>query len=150
MTRLDEALAGTSRLAIDTGPVIYLIEVNPRYDALVTEVFKRIASGQLSAVTSVITLAEVLVQPLLRGDLALQKRYRDLLTTSAGFRTLPIDAVTAERAAGLRAAYRLRMPDALQLALALEAGCEAFLTNDSQLKRVSELRVLVLDELSLT
>jgi hypothetical protein len=78
----------------------------------------------------------VLVQPLLRGDSSLQQHYRDLLTMSEGFQTLPIDAATAERAAALRATYRLRMPDAL-------------LTNDSQLKRLIELPVLVLDELSL-
>ena len=30
---------------------------------------------------------------------------------------------------------------------ALLAGCEAFLTNDRTLKRVSELRILLLDEL---
>jgi predicted nucleic acid-binding protein len=41
------------------------------------------------------------------------------------------------------------LTDALQIAVALEAGCEAFLTNDRTLKRVTELRVLVLDELEL-
>lgn len=43
----------------------------------------------------------------------------------------------------------LRTPDALQIAAALVAGCEAFLTNDAGLKRVTELRVLVLDELEM-
>ena len=61
----------------------------------------------------------------------------------------PIEWPTAQRAAELRAAYRLLTPDALQLTVALEAGCEALLTNDRTLKRVTELRVLVLDELEL-
>ena len=52
-------------------------------------------------------------------------------------------------AAGFRARYHLLLPDALQIAVALEAGCEAFLTNDLTLKRVTDLRVLVLDELKL-
>ena len=43
----------------------------------------------------------------------------------------------------------MRLPDALQLAVALQEGCEAFLTNDPRLKRVAEPRVLVLDELEL-
>jgi predicted nucleic acid-binding protein len=38
---------------------------------------------------------------------------------------------------------------ALQIAIALEVGCEAFLTNDVQLKRVTELKVLVVVELEL-
>jgi predicted nucleic acid-binding protein len=55
----------------------------------------------------------------------------------------------AERAADLRARYNVRTPDAIQLATALEAGCDAFLTNDLALRRVAELRVLVLGTLAL-
>ncbi|WP_416670565.1 type II toxin-antitoxin system VapC family toxin [Egbenema bharatensis] len=43
--------------------------------------------------------------------------------------------------------HNLKLTDALQLATALEAGCQAFLTNDTQLKRVTELKVLVISEL---
>ena len=43
----------------------------------------------------------------------------------------------------------LRTPDALQLSAVVEINCQAFLTNDTQLKRVTELRVLILDELEL-
>jgi len=39
--------------------------------------------------------------------------------------------------------------DAFQIAVALAAGCDAFLTSDNTLKRVSELTILVLDELEL-
>jgi len=38
----------------------------------------------------------------------------------------------------------------IAIAGALSAGCEAFLTNDADLRRVTELRVLVLDELELS
>jgi predicted nucleic acid-binding protein len=57
--------------------------------------------------------------------------------------------LTAKRAATLRAVYDLRTPDALQIATALEFNCQAVLTNDKQLQRVTELRVLILDELEL-
>jgi len=72
-----------------------------------------------------------------------------LLINAANFQTLPIDIKTAASAADLRARYNLRTPDALQVATALAAGCDAFLTNDSDMQRVSELRVLVLDQLEL-
>lgn len=49
-------------------------------------------------------------------------------------------------AADFRARYNLSLPDALQAAVALVAGCDAFLTNDAALKRVTELRVITLDE----
>jgi hypothetical protein len=38
MTKLDDALAGVTRLGFDTAPVIYFVEAHPQYDALVTEV----------------------------------------------------------------------------------------------------------------
>lgn len=96
-----------------------------------------------------ITLTEVLIHPLRRGDAALQSQYSDLLVNAANFQTLPIDIAAAMSAADLRARYNLRMPDALQVATAITAGCEAFLTNDAALQRVTELRILVLDQLEL-
>jgi len=147
---LDDVLAGVGRLGLDTSPFIYFIESHPQHNRLVTDVFQRIASGQCTGITSVITLSEVLVQPLLRGNTRLSAEYRDLLLHSENLQTLSIDSVAAESAADLRARYRIRMPDALQIAVALSAGCETFLTNDLALRRVTELRVLVLDELELS
>jgi predicted nucleic acid-binding protein len=146
---LHDALRGVTRLAIDTAPVIYFIEAHPRYNALVVDVFQRIASGTCEGITSVITLGEVLVQPLRHGDTSLQRQYRDVLLGSTGFHSRPIEPQTAERAAELRARYGIRLPDALQIAVALQDGCQAFLTNDLRLKRVTNLPVLVLDELEL-
>ena len=36
------ALAGITRLAFDTAPIIYLIEQNPRYWSTVNDIFHRI------------------------------------------------------------------------------------------------------------
>lgn len=55
----------------------------------------------------------------------------------------------ADSAASLRAQHRLRMPDALQLAMALHSGCEAFLTNDEDLRHVKDLRVVILEDLEI-
>jgi predicted nucleic acid-binding protein len=52
-------------------------------------------------------------------------------------------------AAELRARYNLRTPDALHIACAIDTGCDAFLTNDTGIKRVNEIRILVLDDLEL-
>jgi predicted nucleic acid-binding protein len=145
--KLDDALLGVTQLGLDSAPLIYLVEDHPRYADLVVAVFRRISDGRIAGITSVVTIGEVLVQPLAHGDVGLQQRYRDALLNGVGIRTLPVDAMLAERAAELRARYRIRLPDALQIAVALAERCEAFVTNDRQLARVAELRVLVLDDL---
>jgi predicted nucleic acid-binding protein len=110
-------------------------------------VFQRIAAGRCAGITSVITLGEVLAQPLRQGNTHLQRQYRDVLLKSDGLRTVPLDAAVAERAADVHARYGMRLPDVLQVAVALQEGCQAFVSNDLHLKRVTELPVLVLDEL---
>jgi predicted nucleic acid-binding protein len=149
MTRLADALTGVARLGLDTAPIIYFIEAHPQYDAATSALFQLIADGAITGVTSVISLLEVLVQPLRQGNTQLQQQYQDLLLHSTNFQTVPVSAEVAGLGAELRARYQLRTPDALQIAAALNAGCTAFVTNDIALRRVMELRVLVLDELAL-
>lgn len=107
------------------------------------------AAGELEGWTSVISLSEVLVQPIVSGRKDLQKRYRELLLNSANFHTLAITAAVAENAARIRAAYGLRLPDAIQIAFAVDAGCQAIVCNDRSMRRVTELSVLILDDLQL-
>ena len=79
--------------------------------------------------------------------MALRQSYEDLLLNSRNFATLPISPSAASKAVELRARHNLRTPDTLQIAVALEARCEAFLTNDQDLRRVGDIQVLVLSEL---
>ena len=147
MNSLPEPLREVRRLGFDTAPVIYFVEAHPEYDSQITPIFERIEQGELEGVTSVITLLEVLVQPIRLNRIDLVSRYRQLLLDSERFSTLPITVEISEVAAELRARYNLRTPDALQVATALVRRCEAFLTNDTRLKRVAEIRVLTLDDL---
>ena len=147
MIALNDALANVTMLGLDTPPIIYFIETHPKYDARVTEIFRRIDRGIMTGFTSAITLTEVLTQPLKQGQIYFQREYRDLLLHSTNFYTLPVNAEIAEHAAGLRAQYGLRTADALQVAVAKMANCQAFLTNDKSLQRVEDVKVLVLDEL---
>jgi hypothetical protein len=53
----------------------------------------------------------------------------------------------ADRAASIRARYRLRTPDAIHLATAILEGVDVFLTNDRDLLQVREVPILLIDEL---
>lgn len=147
MTDLHKVFDGVTRLGIDTSPFIYLIEVHTDYHPLVAPLFAGVDSGAISAVTSTITVAEVTVLPLRLGRADLQQQYLDLLLNSLNLDVLPIDVYAAQVAAELRARFRIRLPDALQLAVAVTAGCDAFLTNDVALKQVTDIRVITLADL---
>jgi predicted nucleic acid-binding protein len=71
------------------------------------------------------------------------------LTNTPNTIFVPIDQDCGRKSAEIRARYNLTLTDAFQVAAALNAGCEAFLTNDAGLKRVTELRIITLDELEL-
>ena len=134
-------------VGLDTAPLIYLIEEHPVYLPLVRPFFEAADRGRLSFVTSVVTLLEVLVHPLRQGKEELARKYRDILLGSANLNVVPVSVRVAEEAARLRALYHLRVPDAIQLAVAKGDGATAFLTNDRRLAVVLGIRILVLDEL---
>jgi predicted nucleic acid-binding protein len=77
----------------------------------------------------------------------LAEEYRNVLLQSPALTAVPLDEGIAEEAAGLRARHNLRTPDAIQLATAIRSGASWFLTNDAGLANLSELSVLVLNQL---
>jgi len=69
-------------IGLDTAPLIYFIERHPDYIQALRPFFVSLSEGKLHVVTSTVTLLEVLVQPLRRGDEALAHRYNDILLSS--------------------------------------------------------------------
>jgi predicted nucleic acid-binding protein len=144
-----DALRGVSHIGLDTAPLIYLVEKHPiHFDKMVT-IVQHLTQGSIVGISSVLTLTEVLTQPLRLSKSNLVRDYENILLNSMGFRMVSIDTKIARTAADLRAHYNLKTPDAIQVATAVESGCQAFLTNDLGMKRVTELHVLVLDDLQL-
>ncbi|MBN3877407.1 MULTISPECIES: type II toxin-antitoxin system VapC family toxin [unclassified Nostoc] len=143
--KISDALANVSRLFLDTAPVIYFVERNPQFVDLVDPIFERL-STDITAVASGITLSECLVGAIRLGLADLEQAFVDVLQQEQVV-FVEINAAIAPEAARIRVRYNLQLPDALQVAAAIIAGCEAFLTNDAALKRVTKLRVLVVCEL---
>jgi predicted nucleic acid-binding protein len=141
-----EALAGVARLFLDTAPIIYHVQRNATYRSRTLPIFQRLSRGDFQAATSAMTLAECLVHPFRTGNAELAERFRKTITRGVNTRYVGVDAVV-ERAAEIRARHGLRLVDSFQIAAALAAGCDAFLTNDHDLKKVTEIRILVLDDL---
>ena len=63
LTRLRAFLRHHRRIAVDTSVFIYQLEANPRYVGLTDPIFTWLERPDHSAVTSTITMTELLVQP---------------------------------------------------------------------------------------
>ena len=146
---VSEALRGVARLGLDTSPFINFVERKAPYFDRCARVFEEIDKGTVQATTGAITVTEVLVLPLRANATRLVAGYREIMTAfGPSLTVVSIDSAVADYAADLRARYSLRTPDALQVAAALHAGCDAFLTGDKGLRCVTEIKVLVLDDLT--
>lgn len=132
---------------LDTAPIIYFIEENPRYHRRLFELFQLNDNGVIKFQTSTLTLLEVLVQPLKFNRSKLAEQYEEILTTSPNLQIFSVDIEIAKRAAQLRSLYNLRTPDSIQTATALEKEANIFFTNDLSLKRVKEIEILTLEDL---
>lgn len=137
---------GEGPVGLDTVTFIYLIEEHPRFLTAVREIFAEIDRGRIAAVTSALTLLELLVLPYRAGNAELVNRYEGLLTRSRGLRLIEIDRSQLRAAAQIRAHYPVRTPDALQLAAALSGRCKVFVTNDQSLPLLSGLQTLQLND----
>jgi predicted nucleic acid-binding protein len=136
---------GGGPVALDSSIFIYFIEEHPKYLSLVEPVFEAVDAGALEAVTSSLTLLEVLVIPFRFANASLIDRYETLLTKSRGLRLVDLDRDFLRAVAQVRASTRTKTPDAMQLAAAMAAGCPAFLTNDDRIPNVPGLRTLLLE-----
>ena len=131
-------------VALDTQVFIYFIEEDKQFLPLVKPLFEAMDQDTLLGATSGLTLMEVLVVPYRTGNFSLADRYEALLTRSRGLRFVDVDRPLLKSAAQLRAAFRLKPPDAIQVAAAMVANCQAFLTNDRRIPSIPGLRVFQL------
>jgi predicted nucleic acid-binding protein len=135
------------RIMFDTAPIVYFIEEHEVFGEIADEIFKMIKDDlSYRSFSSVITITEVLTQPLRKSRRDIYEKYREFLLNSSNFVIYSIDPIIAEKAAELRAKYGIKTPDAIQLAVGIENNGTIFITNDSDLKRVNEINVLVLNE----
>ena len=119
---------------LDTNILIYAVEGYEPEAAFLQGLLAALEEGRFAAVTSELTLAEVLVKPFGLGREDAVAAYAELLTPSDRLTVLPVDRAILVEAARQRAALGMPMPDAVHVATALAAGCDLFLTNDRRLR----------------
>ena len=136
------------RVFLDSAPMIYHLEDIKPYSILTTEVFTALAKGELEAVLSTVSIAELLTKPFKEG------RDNQIAVFEAFVLSLPQTRLSvptytiAKQAARLRGQYGIRTPDALLFSTAQAERCDAFLTNDIRLRKLEAegVAVIILSE----
>lgn len=139
-------MTGYKKVFIDTAPLVYFLDDSAQYADKVESILTEIMEQGSLMETSVITCEEYLVYPYRTDNREKVRAFYDF-TSDCGVSLRPITKGMAEKAARIRAQYpSFKAMDALQLASAVELGCDIFLTNDKQLRQFSELRCVTVDE----
>jgi predicted nucleic acid-binding protein len=147
LERLRTFLRRHRHVALDTSIFIYQLETNPRYLAFTDHIFSWLERPGSTAVTSTITMTELLVQPYRDGDEQRADEFYGLLSTYPNLGWIAPNLEIADLAARIRALHRLRTPDALQAATAVHTLATGLITNDPVFERVPDFETVVLDKL---
>lgn len=143
----------SGNIYLDVNVFIYLLEGYPEFSKVLSDLMVYIDQGSVHAVTSELSLAEILVKPIKDRHLALQSLYENTIQTTSNLTVYPVSRDILIEAAKFRAKFinrenSIRLPDAIHLATAHLYQCKYFITNDAGLKNSPiDLQVLLLSEI---
>jgi predicted nucleic acid-binding protein len=129
---LRKALAG-KRILIDTNIIIYLTDATPLYATLARQLFAMIEKGQISAVFSIISIAEVMQGLIKKGESRTAGEIKTFLLNFPNTECQDITpAVLATMGNDPRIQWaRLRTVDSLIIASGLIHGVQKIVSQDA-------------------
>ncbi|MHB1678991.1 MAG: type II toxin-antitoxin system VapC family toxin [bacterium] len=127
---------------LDTNIIIYFLEKNYHFFEKVIPYFEKAEKGEIKLYTSSISYMEVLIPVFKKQDIDLEAKYNYLFKTYLN--SISIDLEIARIGAQIRAKYAIKVPDALQIACALNSGCKKFITADKGLDKIKKIEIVIL------
>jgi predicted nucleic acid-binding protein len=123
------------KVAMDTNCFIYYLEDSPFATSL-GQLFTEIESGSITAVTSALTVTELMTGLYQQQDRRAAEEYRMTLANFPHLQFRSVDFSIADKAAELRSRFRLKTPDAIQLATAIVDKADVFVTGDKHFQDI--------------
>ena len=110
------------------------------------EILEFILNSGKKLITSSVTSEEYLVYPYRTANQEKADVFFEF-TDDCHIDIIPITVEIAKKAASIRTQFpHFKGMDAMQLAAAITAGCDMFLTNDKQLRQFSEIKCITVEE----
>jgi predicted nucleic acid-binding protein len=130
----------TVRVYLDSCVVIYLVEKCEPWWSRIQSLLLPPNGPLPEVVYSDLTRMECRIGPMSRANSVALAEY-DRFFATPHYQKLPISTAVFDLAADLRAQHRIKTPDALHLATAIQAGCSEFWSNDQRLATATGHRI---------
>jgi predicted nucleic acid-binding protein len=134
------------RVYFDSNIFIYAFECETDTGHAARRAFLLAEEGKVEAITSQLTLAEVLPRPYRDRDAKLEAAYENVFAGRTGVEIQPTSVSVFRSAARLCAESGLRLPDAVHAATAASVGCHGLLTEDRSFRVPAGLSRLSLSD----
>ena len=124
-------LMQSNRVYLDANIIIYLVEKNAEYHALVHSTLREMAQDGVDLISSELVVSECLIGAVRRENEAILLAYERFFDGDRfGIELQPVSSRVLWTAPQVALDFKLDLPDALHFATALDQGCDAFVTND--------------------
>ncbi len=133
-------------VGIDAMCFIYQFEAHHFFGPLTYTLFSCLEGKKLTAVSSVLTLAEILSSAKLQKDRIAWEEEKQRLLQTPNLKLVAVDEKICEGASIMRAKYHLTLPNAIQLVTALFHQTDGFITNDEKFRKIEELPIILLKD----
>lgn len=129
-------------IGLDTNIFIYYFQQNRQFGEKAKRIFNYLVDNKIKAITSVITLIELLSLPV-RDEKNIDK-LKNLFLETPNLEIQDINQEIGILSARIRRNYNFRIPDSIQLATCLYKKIDIFITNDFKLKAFKEFPIILL------
>ena len=133
---------------LDTNIFIYAVEEPAsvsQYSAFIKELFKYIDHGEITAITSELTLSELLVGAYIKSP-ELVEIYNELITDSDFLQVFSVDREILKQSALLRSLNKIALADAIHIATARENNAQVIISNDKKMQVPDGLEKVTLSD----
>ena len=139
------ALSEAGVVYLDASALALHLAGDPTYLPLTRLALGAIRDGELSGLTSALSMYQLLVEPYRSGAEGSAERIERLLSGLPGLEVVPVSPSLAAQAAQVKAQIGGSLTRAVQIATALASEAELYVTPRSALRRIAGLGVIQLD-----